>query len=39
MLLMGALNLPVSDIEFVFQRPKSHYGTGKERRCIKTNST
>ena len=26
----GALNLPVkADIEFVFPRPKSHYGTGK----------
>ena len=26
----GALNLPVkTDIEFVFPRPKSHFGTGK----------
>ena len=28
----GALNMPVKvDIEFVFPRPKSHFGTGKNK--------
>ena len=32
----GALNLPVrADIEFVFPRPKSHYGTGKNADVLK----
>ena len=32
----GALNLPVrTDIEFVFPRPKSHYGTGKNADVLK----
>ena len=32
----GALNLPVkADIEFVFPRPKSHYGTGKNADILK----
>ena len=32
----GALNLPVkADIEFVFPRPKSHYGSGKNADVLK----
>ena len=32
----GALNMPVkADIEFIFPRPKSHFGSGKECRSIK----
>jgi len=32
----GALNLPVkADIEFVFPRPKSHFGTGKNAEVLK----
>jgi crossover junction endodeoxyribonuclease RusA len=32
----GALNLPVkADIEFIFPRPKSHFGTGKNAEVLK----
>ena len=32
----GALNFPVkTDIEFVFPRPKSHFGTGKNAEVLK----
>ena len=32
----GALNLPVkADIEFIFPRPKSHFGTGKNANVLK----
>ena len=35
----GALNLPVkADIEFVFPRPKSHYGTGRNLNVLKQSS-
>jgi len=35
----GALNMPVKvDIEFVFPRPKSHFGTGKNKDVLKASS-
>ena len=35
----GALNLPVkADIEFIFPRPKSHFGSGKNAEILKPSS-
>ena len=36
----GALNMPVKvDIEFVFPRPKSHFGTGKNKDVLKPSAS
>ena len=35
----GALNMPVkADIEFIFPRPKSHFGSGKNAEVLKASS-